>query len=54
MIENEAEKKKNPTNPEQASEHTTLFTSIKKTLRERKYLYTFFTNFRKAYDSICR
>ena len=32
----------------------TLFTLIKKFLREGKYLYTCFIDFRKAYDSICR
>ena len=32
----------------------TLFTLFKKSLREGKYLYTCFIDFRKAYDAICR
>ena len=56
------EKKNDSPNPKQASETSyrttdhimTLFTLIKKCLRERKYLYTCFVDFRKAYDSISR
>ena len=32
----------------------TLFTLIKKSLKEGKYLYACFVDFRKAYNSICR
>ena len=32
----------------------TLFTLIKKSLREGKHLYACFVDFRKAYDSICK
>ena len=32
----------------------TLFTFINKSLRDGKYLYASFVDFRKAYDSICR
>ena len=49
-------------NPKQISEKNyrttdhimTLFTLIKKSLRQGKCLYTCFVDFRKAYDSICR
>ena len=39
---------------ERTTHQMTLFTLIKKSLREGKYLYTCFVDFRKAYDSICR
>ena len=32
----------------------TLFTLIEKSVREEKYLYAFFVDFRKAYDSLWR